>query len=68
MKRLSLTFVLSTLEAIGEFLIEEGHGLVVGWGTDPRGQSTSRKTTQEVIATVRVSENVACIGLVGKRQ
>lgn len=68
MKRLSLTFVLSTLEAIGEFRREEGHGLVVGWGTDSRVQSTSRKTTQEVIATVQGSENVACVGLVGKRR
>lgn len=66
MKRLSLTFVLSTLEAIGEFRIEKGHDLVVGWGTDPRGQSTSRKTTQEIIATVQVSENVAWVGVVGK--
>lgn len=65
MKRLSLTFVLSTLEAIGELRIQEGHDLVVGWGTDPRGPS--RETTQEVIATVQVSENVAWVGVVGRR-
>lgn len=67
MKRLSLTFVLSTLEATGELRIEEGRDLVVGWGRDPRGQSTSRETTQEVIATVQVSENVAWVGAVARR-
>ena len=35
-------------------------------GKRPQGPSTSRETTQEVIATVQVSENVAWVGAVGR--
>ena len=42
--------------------MEEGSDLVGGWGTDHRGQSGSRKASQEAIIPVPMSKDAAYAG------